>query len=642
MREIEKISEALFEKIRDRFTDVSLGDENAKATQDPEKAKFFNFDFTINDKSYGNVTISIIDEMSLKVYFSKNISKNLDDEEKSKWYGFLRELREFAKRNMLSFEPRDITRGTLKIRDIQQVSKADGTYTADEVIGEGRMYGTKKRSYESFGPVRIKIKHSKPVAEEVRGSRSRNIDAIFVENDQGERFRLPFNSLVGARAMARHVSAGGSPTDSFGEHINEMVNEMSQLRPFIYSMRHRTFEDTTTQKMAESAFDYHKLLKHTLGKIKGKKGYSQYKESYTPATESGEVDVDGLKELFVKKTLDERIEQALPLVQKAYNIMKENNNPYAEQFESWAERISEGTWHVPETDEDIQGLADLLRNPIPAGVDGMDAQNALGEFIGDDSLYDDIEELAKVDSEADVHSLVVSWLDYNMPEVLEKIKELSPDGFVRDQGRQQEKPKDWAQAVAADEGIEEGDCKKKETEFHRKLDKLVHDTFGKRAGELEEGKMKGLALDMIELSDEEFEKKYQTKKSDWEEVKNKDLRMDPDQPAYISKNLVKNETTDEGTEESYNPMVPGDSSSPLTYAKKAYCDDDEELDEEGKEMPENPDYSKYDEPTFKRKNPQPQPEKSGWAGYNMDEPAYKRKQEFEKQKEQLKKLAGLN
>jgi len=53
--------------------------------------------------------------------------------------------------------------------------------------------------------------------------------------------------------------------------------------------------------------------------------------------------------------------------------------------------------------------------------------------------------------------------------------------------------------------------------------------------ELDEGKMKGLALDMEELSDEEFEEKYQSKKSDWQEVQNKDLRMDPDQPAYIKK-----------------------------------------------------------------------------------------------------------
>lgn len=142
MREINKIAESLFEKIRDRYEDVSLGDENAKATQNPEDARFFNFDYVIEDRNCGNITISIIDEISLKIYFSKNISQNLSEEEQKEWYGFLRELREFAKRNLLSFEPRDITRSTLKHRDIQQQSKADSTYSKDEVIGEGRMYDT--------------------------------------------------------------------------------------------------------------------------------------------------------------------------------------------------------------------------------------------------------------------------------------------------------------------------------------------------------------------------------------------------------------------------------------------------------------------------------------------------------------------
>jgi hypothetical protein len=137
MREINKISDALFEKIRDRFDDVSLGDENAKATSNPEDARFFNFDYTVDGVSHGNITISVIDETSLKVYFSKNISSELDEEQQDKWYGFLRELREFAKRNLLSFEPRDITRSTLKHRDLQQVSKSDSTYSKDEVIGEG-------------------------------------------------------------------------------------------------------------------------------------------------------------------------------------------------------------------------------------------------------------------------------------------------------------------------------------------------------------------------------------------------------------------------------------------------------------------------------------------------------------------------
>ena len=104
MREINKIAEGLFEKIRDRFEEVSLGDENAKATSDPELARFFNFDYTVDGGNHGNITLSIIDETALKVYFSKNISSELLDEEKQEWYSFLRELREFAKRNIMSFD----------------------------------------------------------------------------------------------------------------------------------------------------------------------------------------------------------------------------------------------------------------------------------------------------------------------------------------------------------------------------------------------------------------------------------------------------------------------------------------------------------------------------------------------------------
>ena len=509
--EINSVAESLFEKIRSRFEDVSLGDENAKSTQTPEDARFFNFDYEVNGHNHGNITISLIDEQALKVYFSKNITNDLPDEEKQKWYAFLKELRYFAKRNMLTFEPRDITRSSLNIRDIKQVSHDDSTYDKDEVVdlGESRMYGSKKRSYESYGPVRIKIQHTKEVAEEVKGSRSRNISALFVENDQSERFKLPFTSLIGARAMARHVSAGGIPTDAIGEHITGLVNEMITLRPFVNAMRTRTFEDQETQGMLEAAFDYHRLLKHTLNKMKGKKGYNQFKENFKPSqVKEQDIDINNIKDKFVKRVMDERVEQALPLVHKAYQMMKENNNPFAKEFETWATRLSEGTWHIPETEEDIRKLAKLLRDPVPCGVDGVNGVNALGGLIGDDSLYDDIEALAEVDPEADCNSLIVSWLDNNMPEVLEQIKELSPDGFVRDQGREQEKPKDWAQAVAADESIEEG-------------------------------KMKDLSMDLKDLSDKEFEEKYGMKKTDWAEVKTPGLRQDPSKPAYISKNLMK-------------------------------------------------------------------------------------------------------
>ena len=423
MRELDKISENLFEKIRGKFEDVSLGDENAKSTDNPAEARFFNFDYLVDGHNHGNITISLIDELSLKIYFSKNISNELDEQEQKRWYAFLRDLRNFAKRNMLTFEPRDITRATLKIRDIKHLSKDDSTFNKAEVdqLGESRMYGTLHRSYESFGPVRIKLVHSKPIMDDAYGARSRNIQAIYVENEQLERFKLPFNNLTGARAMARHISAGGIPSDDFGQHITNLVNEMNSLRPFVHQMRHRTFEDVTTQGMVESAFDYHRLLKSTLTKMKGKKGYSEYKENYKPMVAEDDVNVDELKEKFVKKVYDDRISAALPVVYKAYNLMKEQALPETAQFESWVTRLSEGTWVVPETAEEIDQLEELLKNPLEVGIDAENATGALAELIGNDDLYDDLVKLAEVDPRADARDLIKQWLDENMPEISDKL-----------------------------------------------------------------------------------------------------------------------------------------------------------------------------------------------------------------------------
>ena len=45
MRELENISVSLFEKIRARFDNISLGDNKANRTSDPESARFFNFNY---------------------------------------------------------------------------------------------------------------------------------------------------------------------------------------------------------------------------------------------------------------------------------------------------------------------------------------------------------------------------------------------------------------------------------------------------------------------------------------------------------------------------------------------------------------------------------------------------------------------
>ena len=321
-REIEKILQDLFEKVRSRFENINLGDEKAKATNDPEQARFMNFNYVVNGEDFGNVTISLIDENSLKVYFSKNISKKLDSEQRQQWYAFLKDLRYFAKRNLLTFDTRDITRSNLQVKDLRQVGKADSTLDAADVnINESRMYGTAKHSFENIGSARLRILHTESVDPDARGGRTRHINAIYVENAQGERFKLEHNKLSGARAMARHISEGGIPYDDIGQHITGMIQEMSELGRFVRVMTRRTFEDSTTATMVTAATNYYHGMNRQLNYLKGSRAYRAFLENFEPQAEQlDEVDVNELKEKFVKKIFDDRMTAALPHVYKAYQL----------------------------------------------------------------------------------------------------------------------------------------------------------------------------------------------------------------------------------------------------------------------------------------------------------------------------------
>lgn len=93
-------------------------------------------------------------------------------------------------------------------------------------IAESR--NTSKTSYHPLGSTKIIIRHSKTVNEEKPGARSRNINAIFIENS-GERFRFPYNHLLGARVMGLHVESGGRPWDDLGEKILEISRRRREI-----------------------------------------------------------------------------------------------------------------------------------------------------------------------------------------------------------------------------------------------------------------------------------------------------------------------------------------------------------------------------------------------------------------------------
>jgi hypothetical protein len=365
-QDIDKIAEALFEKVRSRFEDVSLGDDKAQATAAPEKARFFNFNYTSKSgEEFGNITLSIIDNDSLKIYFSKNISDKLDPDQLKEWYAFLYEMRKFARRNLMTFDTRDITRSNLNIKDIQQVTHADSTFDSNDVkVTESRLYGTPKHSFENIGSARIRIVHTESVNPEVRGSRARHINAIYVENSQGERFKLEHNKLSAARAMARHISEGGNPYDDVGSFINETVKEMNELGTFVRGMRRRVFEDNVTKTMVEAAVAHYNHLHQQLNSLRGTRSYNQFIESFEPqATQLDEMDMNDLKERFVKKIFDDRMTAALPHVYKAYQLHEQRKQ---NQIQSITDIIEGQSVLALATNEGMDEYMKMLRFSDPS------------------------------------------------------------------------------------------------------------------------------------------------------------------------------------------------------------------------------------------------------------------------------------
>ena len=158
----------------------------------------------------------------------------------------------------------------------------------------------------------------------------------------------------------------------------------------------------------------HSVLKH-LGTSRGYRGYF---ESWSPAeVNEGNLVVEDLKQLFVEQTIDHRIEEALPLLAR---ITKESNSmKEAQIFESWINNLVEGTWALPETPEARQQLLDLLSKDFPVGPDATNATEQLYDILGDDQLFDQLQDLADADADADARSIVIARM--------QEMSNLSPD-----------------------------------------------------------------------------------------------------------------------------------------------------------------------------------------------------------------------
>jgi hypothetical protein len=572
-------NEELFNQLRAKFSDLTMGDEDAQSTTDPKEAQFFTFEYKDHPVS---VTLG---EKELSVYYSRQMTENQPMAEKSEWFEFIQDIRKFAKARNLGFDVRDISKSNLE--------KKDYKYLAQNKIAESRrMWGTSRTSYHPLQTAKVIIKHNKAVDEEQRGARSRNIKAIFIQNEEGERFKFPMIHLEGARAMARHVANGGLPYDEFGKYIQEQSQNLAKLRGFTRYINRNDLLNTQNDRIAEVTTQKIDNIKSTIHKLTTQKGYETIKDSWsqTQAVEMTEAELAEYKDKLTKKTFDESVLEVLPIIHQAIKeadkdamvpgadettsaqknkayvdtwlkgnnrlILKPNDaadnmlartkfkdknimiasilrdiatrylpqddeamrlNNFAadmdseiqqqgelfvsppkgypelkktaiqlvkryiddlkkmkadpqykdavrmdpqelkkyknikgqevgkkdlgykkkykgeDTFEKWANNVvkeydttTEGTWKAPKTAEDFRDIAKLMKEPMPVGVDGDNAQGIIYDHIGDDSLMDDLYDLSQSKGpEADARPIIRKYAQMFM-----RSAEMSESGIM--------------------------------------------------------------------------------------------------------------------------------------------------------------------------------------------------------------------
>jgi hypothetical protein len=331
MELINKIADTLYQNLASKFGEVNIADSSAGAVLESEQARLFDFNYIVEGQKYGPVTISIIDPANFTIYFAESLSGDLPDSIQNSWFKFLKEMRQFAKRNMMNFDVRNIGKNQLDKRDYEAITKNSSQYTTDEITMESvsKLWGSTKTSYQTVESAKIIVKHRTAVDEDKMGSRSRQIQAIFIENSSKERFKFPYRYLPGARAMARHINAGGNPHDELGTHIIECIKEMRELKQFVRKLnRADGFVDEDSANIILDAKKRYQGLRETITTLSRPKGYRLYAENFKP-TEStyDESDINELKGKLVRNVDQTELESLLPTVLKARKKVQEDMGP---------------------------------------------------------------------------------------------------------------------------------------------------------------------------------------------------------------------------------------------------------------------------------------------------------------------------
>lgn len=291
-------------------SEISMYDGEGATVQNPEDARRWYV------PEWDGMVIWSEDEEPNTIIFEKAADMPLAQFDK-----FRMALRDVANKYSMMFR----VRSNFK----QHVPRQNDKDTTMSNVSEARMsklYGSTKSSYQNIGEVKVLIRHRTAVDENVRGSRSRNIQAIFLEHN-GERFRFPSNLLIGARAMASHLDKGGVMVDSVGAYITEQCENYSKLASFVRYIRTNGLLNEDSRDVFNVVRENIDTIRADFKKLTGVKTYDvcAARIENRPDIPLNEEPVEGLRDMFTVRKFDESFLDILPVVSKMVQEKDEYN-----------------------------------------------------------------------------------------------------------------------------------------------------------------------------------------------------------------------------------------------------------------------------------------------------------------------------
>ncbi len=305
------IAEKIMKFIRGNGLQVQMfDDQSGKSVADPTAARYFYVDDP-------NVMIFLDDKTGeMKFHMGEGIS--LEDPTVSK---ISKNMKLLARKNMLDFDIRTFGK-RIEPRNYGYKIEQNKEQNVDDVFESiSPLEGSSRTSRQTLENAKIIVRHRAPVNEEQRGSRSRNISAIFIENNAGERFKYPFKHLSGARAMARHVSSGGNPMDTTGSAIVEMSENLYKLKEFMGIVAKQSLINEANRDVVFNVKKKINHIKETISKLSTSRGYTSFVESLAlnekeEQQEISEEVINSYISKFTKSTFEESLKDILPLVHR--------------------------------------------------------------------------------------------------------------------------------------------------------------------------------------------------------------------------------------------------------------------------------------------------------------------------------------